>query len=110
MKAATQVTVPQKRILMALSKVKTLTRLQIAAKVGYTAISGTVGRALNGNHAHDGLVKLGLVDRIEVDIYGDGSAHETHYKITKAGMAAARNIGRLPPQRDKEICKNKRYA
>lgn len=117
---------PQARILAALMPTDSTypifdwplyTRAALGTAAGYTAISGSVTRALNGirpgsssGDAHLGLIALGLVEEVVLDI--DGVA-ETNYRTTAAGIVAYRayisRIGELPAQRDKSSCINDRY-
>ena len=118
---------PQARVLAALvpaylddpvSEWPLVTRAQLAVRAGYTAISGTVTRALNGVRAgsssgepHPGLLALGMIEEVALDI--DGRI-ETNYRTTHLGVAAYRryvesNGGELPKVRDAAICTNDRY-
>lgn len=118
---------PQARILAALmpeylgdpvSEWPLLTRPNLGVRAGYTAISGTVTRALNGIRAgsssgdpHPGLLALGLVEEVIVDV--DGRS-EVNYRATTKGVGAysayiAKLNGALPEVRDKEVCTNDRY-
>ena len=95
-----------------------ITRAQLGVRAGYTAISGTVTRALNGIHdgsssgdAHPGLLSLKLVEEIAVDIDGH---NEVNYRTTAAGIVAhqahlIKQGGRLPQIRDAATCTNDRY-
>lgn len=117
--------VPQARVLAALvpddpklSRINwpLLTRASLAVRAGYTAVSGSVTRALNGiregsssGDAHPGLLARGLVEEVALDIDG---AEEVSYRATAAGAAAYRAHiaahGALPPQRDKAASVNTR--
>jgi hypothetical protein len=95
-----------------------VTRAQLGVRAGYTAISGTITRALNGirvgsssGDAHPGLLVRGFVEEVVLDIDG---TREVNYRITEVGIRAyrARVAERgpsLPPQRDKATCTNDRY-
>jgi hypothetical protein len=113
---------PQARILQALLPVAgatpSLSRAELCKKVGYTAISGTITRALNGIRAggssgkpYPGLLERGLVEVVRVDL---GGHVEVNYRITAAGVAAyqahvAVTGGKLPEVKDRETCTNDRY-
>lgn len=117
---------PQARVLSALSPPRpdrpprlwpALTRALLAAAAGYTPVSGTVTRALNGIRSgstsgdeHPGLLALGYVVAEEVDVDG---ASEVNYRATPAGVAALRAWldarGSIPPVRDAVACTNDRY-
>ena len=120
----TELRVPQARVLRALmpdypedppSEWPILTRAILSVNAGYTAISGSITRALNGirpgsssGDAHLGLLALEYVTVEEVDIEG---VVEQSYRITKAGIEAfkiffAKNGGSLPPLRDAALCVN----
>lgn len=115
--------VPQARCLKALypndkGVRPALSRAKLAQRAGFTPVSGTVTRALSGvregsssGDAHKGLLDLGYVKRLELDIDG---GKETAYQITAAGIKAyERHIaatGRLPKHRDKDISTNHRYV
>ena len=94
-----------------------VTRAQLGVRAGYTAISGTVTRALNGiregsssGDPHPGLLALGLVEEIILDIEG---VHEINYRATAAGVSAYRlyllGSAGLPQVRSALICTNDRY-
>lgn len=116
--------VPQARVLHALmpehpedppSEWPTLSRAVLGVRAGYTAISGSITRALNGirpgsssGDAHLGLIALKLVEVEELDI--DGLV-ETNYRITAEGIKEfkiflANNGSALPPLRDAALCVN----
>ena len=118
---------PQARILKALqpaypddpvSEWPLVTRAQLGVRAGYTAISGTVTRALNGIRAgsssgdpHPGLLALGLVEEVAIDLDGHS---EVNYRATVAGVRTyqthlAAQGGKLPRLRDADICTNDRY-
>jgi hypothetical protein len=90
-----------------------LTRAQLGIRVGYTAISGTITRALKGVHSaktvneqHDGLLDLKYV--VEVPIETDVGV-EVNYRITAAGIAAYRaylltHPNGPPPCKDRSTC------
>lgn len=118
---------PQARVLAALAPQEegaprvdwpVITRAQLGVRAGYTAISGTITRALNGiragsssGDAHPGLLVRGFVEEVVLDIDG---TREVNYRITPAGIRAyrahvAEHGPSLPPQRDKAVCVNDRY-
>ncbi len=120
--------VPQVRVLRALYPAypedpplewPLLTRAGLSARAGYTSLSGTVTRALNGLRersssgvAHPGLLALGFVQVIPVDQCG---MLEDCYRITPAGIRAyqshlATRGDRLPALKDAASCTNDRYA
>ena len=93
-----------------------VTRAQLGVRAGYTAISGTVTRALNGirkgsssGDAHPGLLARGLVEEVVLTIEGTS---EVNYRATAAGVRAYQEYVRqnkLPEVRDAAICTNDRY-
>ena len=115
--------VPQVRVLATLipayhsdpvSEWPTFNRAQLGVRSGYTAISGTVTRVLNGIHEgsssgdpHFGLLKLGYVE--EITLYVEGVA-EVNYRATKAGVSAYHiwitHNGTIPQMRDQTTCRN----
>ena len=117
---------PQARVLEALvpqypedpvSEWPLVSRAQLAVRAGYTVISGTVTRALNGirpgnrtsGDPHLGLLKLGLVEQVEVDVDG---AVEIDYRATPAGVLAYQEYaatGPPPKVKDARSCTNDRY-
>lgn len=92
-----------------------LTRIQIAIRVGWSPISGTLPKALNGigkdskspDAKHPGLIGSGYVEMIELDIDG---LMEVNYRITPLGIqvwqnfVTARGTDELPPLRDPAKC------
>lgn len=119
--------VPQARVLRALlpdypedpkSEWPLLNRAALGVKAGYTAISGTITRALNGiapgsssGDPHLGLIARGLVEVEEVDVEG---VKESNYRITENGIIEVREYiklygDKLPPVRDAAACTNERY-
>ncbi len=119
--------IPQARLLSALmpkypedppSEWPLITRVQLAIRAGYSVISGSVTRALNGIHEtnttsgdpHLGIVGKGMVELITVDVEG---VSEVNYRITHAGIRAFQlflTSGRkIPPVRDASLCVNDRY-
>lgn len=119
--------VPQARVLKALvpeysddppSEWPLLSRAALGVRAGYTAISGTITRALNGiregsssGDPHPGLVARGLVEVLTVDVDG---VREDNYRATKAGVSeyaayVAANGDNLPPLKDAGSCVNDRY-
>lgn len=117
---------PQARVLAVLQPVypddqvsewPLVTRAQLGVRAGYTAISGSVTRALNGiregsssGDPHPGLLALGYVEEIELDVCG---TVETNYRATTAGVIAYKEYlgsdGSLPPLKDAATCINDRY-
>lgn len=125
--SAVRLRTPQARVLAALippypddpvSEWPLVTRARLAVRAGYTAISGTVTRAINGIRAgsssgdpHSGLLALGLVEEVVLDIEG---TKEVNYRATAAGVRAykahiEREGGALPQLRDASVCTNDRY-
>lgn len=124
----TKLRIPQARLLRALMPADPsaprvewplLDRALLGVQAGYTAISGSVSRALAGIHAgnktsgpaHPGVLQLGLVEELRLDV--DGLV-EVNYRITEAGVRAYRSFlaggGALPPNKPTELCVNKRYV
>ncbi len=118
---------PQARVLAALqpdysddpvSEWPLMTRAQLAVRAGYTAISGTVTRALNGIRAgsssgdpHPGLLARSLVEEVVIDIDG---RDEVNYRATAEGVKAyqehiTRLCSKLPEVKSRELCVNDRY-
>lgn len=118
---------PQARILAALvpddpsdpqSEWPLVTRAQLGVRAGYTAISGTVTRALNGiregsssGDHHQGLLERGLIEEVVLSIEG---VSEINYRATAAGIRAyqahiATHGEHLPGVRDVTACTNNRY-
>ncbi len=95
-----------------------LTRACLGIKAGYTAISGSITRALDGlregsssGEAHLGLLAKGMVEKVKLDIEG---VAEINYRITAEGireLQAYRAIhGReLPKQKSTKVSSNNRY-
>ena len=119
--------IPQVRVLRALMPMNPsdnptewplLTRPMLGVAAGYTPISGSITRVLNGIHegsssgeAHPGLIELGLVESISLEIDG---VTETNYCITSKGIHkylsfVATNSDQLPEVRDASTCTNDRY-
>jgi hypothetical protein len=80
----------------------------LGVRAGYTAISGTVTRALNGiregsssGDPHPGLLALGYVEEVVLDVEG---LKEVNYQATAAGvksyLAHLAAAGGLPEVRD----------
>jgi len=122
-----QLRVPQARVLLALqpdchedpfSEWPLLTRAMLGVKAGYTPLSGSITRALNGvrdgsssGPPQRGLIELGMVEVISLNIEG---LTEDNYRITPTGVTAIssylkENGGDLPPLKDVAICTNNRY-
>lgn len=119
--------VPQARVLRALvpeyptdpkSEWPLLSRAALGVRSGYTAISGTITRALNGIHPgsssgdpHLGLIARGLVEEVKIDVEG---ITEVNYRATETGirvfLAYVKDNGdKLPPLKDASVCTNDRY-
>ncbi len=118
--------VPQARVLNALlpnnpslpiSEWPILTRKLLNVAVGYSPISTGVTRPLYGipenstsGHPHPGLLALGLVEVVKVNIQG---VIEDNYRITKLGIQALAKFfvegGKLPTKKDRATNTNKRY-
>lgn len=92
-------------------------RAIIARRAGYTEVSGSVTRALNGipegsssGDTHPGLIELGMVIPFVVDLDG---VEEPNFQITLLGLQALEDYlragGSLPPVRNASICTNHRY-
>lgn len=108
---------PQARILLALRSGACLTRNKLAEAAGFSVISATVWRALNGvregsstGDPRPGLLELGYVSKEDLDI--DGVA-ETNYSITESGIEAIDEWlqhNEVPEVRSRELSVNKRYS
>lgn len=118
---------PQARILAALmpeypedpvTEWTLVNRRYLGIRAGYTPISGTVTRALNGikegsssGDAHPGLLARGFVEEVVLVIEGTS---EINYRITHAGIRAYQKYvdehGKLPVVKDAATCTNDRYA
>ncbi len=118
--------VPQARVLRALLPLypadppdewPLLTRAQLGLTAGFTVLSGSCTRALNGIRAGSssgppqvGLLALGMVEVIVLDVEG---LQEDNYRITLSGIAALSVYvmagGTLPPLKDPSVCTNQRY-
>ena len=112
--------VPQARVLKALLKAggSGLTRGQLSVAAGFSAISGTVNRALHGikrsapqaeyANPHPGLLKLGFVTAHTLDV----DIPEVRYRVSQSGkkaLAAFLSERKLGKTRDKSVCVNHRY-
>lgn len=112
--------VPQARVLAALmpsdpndppSEWPFLTRVALANKTGVSPISDSVWRALHGlragrKDAHPGLVRLGMVGVVVLDVEG---VAENNYRITAAGIRAIKAYltdHTIPPVKDRSRCVN----
>lgn len=124
--SASLIRTPQARVLAALVPEDPMgyvidwpiwTRALLAVRAGYTAVSGTVTRALNGirpgsssGEPHAGLLDLGYIEEVVLDIDG---VNEVNYRITAAGIRAYQEYvaakGKLPELRDAASCTNHRY-
>jgi hypothetical protein len=89
-----------------------MSRNDLAKHIGYSPISGTLTRALNGvrqgsssGPAHPGLLSLRMVEKLRQH----GWARGVVYFITERGRRAMKGVGPLPSLRDQEACKNWRY-
>lgn len=111
--------VPQARVLAALmpedpesywTEWPVFNRAQLGVQAGYTAISGSITRALNGIHPgsssgdpHLGLLALELVEEVNID-------GETNYRATALGVRAyqlyIQSKGGLPEVRDPTLTTN----
>jgi DNA-binding MarR family transcriptional regulator len=105
---------PQARVLRALeqSHPHLLSRNDLAKHIGYSPISGTLTRALNGirqgsssGPTHPGLLKLRMIEKLRQH----GRARGVVYRITERGRCAMKGVRTLPSLRDQEACKNWRY-
>lgn len=97
-----------------------VTRAQLAIRAGYSTISGSTTRALNGIHEgnttsgdpHLGVIGKGLVEAIMVQVEV-GMAKELNYRITPAGIKALQSYlakgGKLPRIKAASIYTNNRY-
>lgn len=95
-----------------------VTRARLSVKAGYTAISGTVTRALNGirpgcksGPPHPGLLVRGMIEEVVLEIEG---VEEVNYRITPLGIRAytaylEQNGGSIPQGREKSSYVNDRY-
>ena len=109
--------IPQARVLLALKDGAALTRSALSEKAGYTAVSGTVTRALHGlregsssGAAHPGLLALGLIRQVELEL--DGGVTETCFVITDSGreeLEVRDMVEDDMPRKEKAGCINKRY-
>jgi hypothetical protein len=113
---STALRLPQLKVLAALGS-SSLRREDLAAKAKFRPKTGTINAALHGvkegsstGSPRPGLLEMGMVDRIELDI--DGLV-ELRYVATDKGKAAlARWLdehGPLPVGRDKDASVNRRY-
>lgn len=109
-----QLKLPQIRVLLALETGAVLSRARLSVRAGFSEISGTVTRVLNGlkegsssGAAHPGLIEQGLIRRVEGDVDG---VVEVGYQITEAGIAALEGVGDLPELRSRVASTNKRYG
>lgn len=119
---------PQVRVLKALmprrpdfppSEWPLVTRQQLIVRAGFTKLSGSITRALNGirpgnktsGEPHPGLIDKGFVEIIDLDIDG---VTEANYRITRAGIVAYQEYvaaygDNLPQIKDPSITTNQRY-
>ena len=94
---------------------RVINRAQLGVRAGYSPISGTITRALNGirpnntssGTPHLGLIGLGLVEVVKLDIC---DIEEINYRATPAGVEAYRAYvavhGELPIVKDAGTCSN----
>ena len=93
------------------------TRAVLALRAGFTAMSGTITRVMNGvregsssGDAHPGMLALGYVKEVILDIEG---VKEVNYQLTSLGFHVYQSylaqVGRLPAVRDAAASTNKRY-
>lgn len=116
--------VPQARVLAVLCPdegddppLGTVGRNTLLSAAGFLPTSGMVNRVLGGigkgsssGTPHPGLLALGLVEQVTLDL--DGRTLLS-YRITRAGIVAIRNwltTNKLPPKRDEKACTNQRYV
>ncbi len=96
----------------------TLTRARLGVLAGYTVLSGTVTRAMDGlrrtsksGPAHPGLIARGLIKAVRVEL--DGGIVEVSYRITPEGIrqlqAHLKEHVDRPPVKSKVGCTNNRY-
>jgi hypothetical protein len=88
----------------------------IAKMIGVSQQSDCIRRALRGlpkrsssGKAHDGLLALGYVEPLELDIDG---VKEIHYRITAEGIKVIQDYlsnYKLPKIKSTDLCVNKRY-
>lgn len=107
---------PQARCLDVLKDGAALTRAELGRRAGFTPLSGTPTRALNGiregsssGAAHPGLLALGYVEALELD---DDGVIELCYRITPAGQAALAEwleSNEIPAVKSAARATNKRY-
>lgn len=108
---------PQLRVLEVLSRGGAPTREMVRDECGFSPISGTLTTALNGiragsssGRAHAGLIRLGLVEDLELDVEG---RKERCLVLTDAGRAALAADPRAfarKPKRDRAASTNHRFA
>lgn len=119
--------IPQARVLYALMPIypddppgewPLITRNELCHRAGFTTLSGTVTRVLNGirpgnkttGKPHPGLIERGLMECVIVEVEG---VKEKNYKITRTGIKAMQEFmiaGRtLPNVRPRGICINDRF-
>lgn len=113
---AERLRLPQLRVLAALAARGPMVRDRLKEACGFAPIAGTLTTALNGiregsssGTAHKGLLALGLVEDVAVDV--DGLA-ERLLTLTPAGRLALEGDPRaasLPRARDRATSTNKRY-
>lgn len=112
-------TVPQIRVLLVLREGASISRAELAERSGYTSLSGTITRAINGvkGDSSSGKPMKGLVDlqlvTTEQLVIEDGVT-ETVYTITTLGKELIEEYvesygASAGPVRDKELSTNDRY-
>ena len=118
MKAKVGLKIPQIRILRLLADGSGYSRARLSELAGYTAISGTVTRAIHGlregstsGPAYPGLLNAGLVEETELNMDG---VKELVYTITETGLSALASLNGeasdLPSVQDRaNRSTNKRY-
>lgn len=114
---------PQARVLAALAPVDpsypvidwpTVNRAQLGVRAGYTALSGSITRALNGiaagsssGNAYPGLLARGMIEEVVLDIEGTS---EVNYRATALGIRAYQAYikanSKLPEVKDASLCAN----
>lgn len=90
-------------------------RQMLSVKAGFSTLSGTVTRVLNGiRHAnqktgapHPGILELGYAEEVVLEVEG---TEEVNYRATAAGVVAFRAYeaqhGKLPPIKAASTCAN----
>ena len=92
-------------------------RAQLGVRAGYTAISGSITRALNGirkgsssGDPHPGLLARGMIEEEVLNVEG---IEEINYRATDKGVRAyteyTKTHKKLPVVKDAKLCINDRY-